>query len=62
MSGTALLAGRYPGHGASPPQRWLDSQMTMRGRGCGLSAPRDVFAVPGRPIYSPVTACQPKID
>ena len=31
-------------------------------RSCGLSPGLDVFAVPGGPIYPPVTALQFKID
>jgi hypothetical protein len=40
----------------------LDDQMILSGLDRGLSAAPDVFAVPGRPIYPPVTARQFKID
>ena len=50
------------GQRAGPRGGVPDSQMTLGGRGRGLSPGPDAFAVPGRPIYPPVTARQFKID
>jgi hypothetical protein len=69
--GTAAAPSRAGAPGVPPPvpgTGWATSGVLTgpaadaSHRSCGLSPGSDVFAVPGGPIYPPVTAPQFKID